>query len=379
MDINLFFKIFKRIVVIACTIATVYLSVECIIEYIKDNDNSTVTFKNFHQLEDHLYPSISLCLMSGLFRTGYREYQDFLSGCQYNLECKWNALFSRQDYDAITKNLKNYVIGEITTFENGASDIYVYKKSPNTYTNLKEGQKLFSGYRGGKRVYTSRRKWNQKCLTFDMPFVKGTKIKYHSILLNNSVFPGKTRPKLGFEIFFHYPNQTIRQTSSKSSWTRDKTLLSHECDATDDEIQSCSYYGSTYTMNFDIDNVSVFKRRNKRMPPCLENWRNDDVEMKSLIAKRLDCKPAHWYLNLNLTNCTTPEAMNQSLLVEERPYIHSCCNIERYSFSYTEMAGLQHFDIGKQAFIDLFNINWDNSDINKETLSEISINFAGMN
>ena len=43
------------------------------------------------------------------------------------------------------------------------------------------------------------------------------------------------------------------------------------------------------------------------------------------------------------------------------------------------MAGLQHFDIGKQAFIDLFNINWDNSDINKERLSEISINFAGMN
>ena len=130
-------------------------------------------------------------------------------------------------------------------------------------------------------------------------------------------------------------------------------------------------------MSFDIDNISVFKRRPKTSRPCMENWRNDDIEMKSEIAKILQCQPAHWYLNLNLTNCTSQQAMNRSLLMEERPSMHSCYNIERYAFSYTEMPGLFNFDIGKQTFNDIFSIDWDGDDMKNQILSEVSINFPG--
>ena len=378
MDIQLVFKICKIIVIVVCIIATVYLSVNCLLEYLEDKDNSTVSYRNFHQQKDYLYPSVSLCFKSGIFKPNSNDYKEFLSGCQHNPACRWNSSLSWLDYDGMTKNLINYVIGEITIFEDNSNYTYSYTKAQKTEVIADKGNKIFQGYKGGSRVYISRRQWDQKCLTFDMPFLNENKIKYHSILLNNSVFPQNSRPQDDFEVFFNYPNQTMRQTSSKSRWSRDEELLNQNCILKDDAIQSCSYYGSTYTMNFDIDNISVYKRRNKQSIPCLENWKNDDIEMKILIAETLECQPAHWYLDLSLKNCTTQKTMKASLSMEKRPFIHTCNTIERYAFSYTEMSGLLLFDTGKKKFMELFGIQWNAKNTQNGIYSELAIHFPGM-
>ena len=64
MDIQLVFKICKTIVIVVCIIATVYLSVKSLLEYLEDKDNSTVSYRNFHQQKDYLYSSVSLCFPS---------------------------------------------------------------------------------------------------------------------------------------------------------------------------------------------------------------------------------------------------------------------------------------------------------------------------
>ena len=377
MEIQLVYKTCKMIVIVACIIATIYLSVNCLLEYLEDKDNSTVSYRNFHQRKDYLYPSVSLCFKSGIFIPNSKDYKEFLSGCQYNPACRWNASLSQLDYDRTTKNLINYVIGEITIFADNSNHTYLYNKIQKTEVIVNKRNKLYHGYKGGTRVYISRRRWDEKCLTFDMPFWNENKIKYHSILLNNSVFPQNSRPQVDFEVFFHYPNQTLRQTSSKSRWSRDDDLLNQNCNFKDNAIQSCSYYGSTYTMSFDIDNISVYKRRNKQIIPCLENWKNDDTEMKTLIAETLECQPGHWYLNLGLKNCTTQKLMKASLSMEKRPFIHTCNTIERYAFSYEEMSGLLLFDIGKRNFIELFGIDWDAKNTQNWVFSEIAIHFPG--
>ena len=387
-----FFKIFKNCFTVACTITALYLCISCIYMYILDKDTSFVNFKDFHSDASSLYPSATLCFdrsqnifdtkLGNPFNNGYIK---FLSGCitgDNGNKCDWNASYADVSYDNLTINLLDYVIGELTIFADGTDTMYVYKKFPEKRIEIEDKYKTVYGYRGGKRVYTSSRMWKQKCLTFDMPFEDGKKIKYHSILLNNSVFNGKIRP-MGpndFKVLFHYPNQFTRQTTGKDIWNDVNTLLNKPCpwrSYDGSEKEDCVYYNSTYTMTFDVENVSVLKRRNKNDAPCIENWRNDDNELKSQISKTLNCKPNHWNLPLNLSHCKTQEQMTLSLSKEENPTVPSCYSIERYSFLHNDRIGLDNFDLGVSAFNDTFGIDWNTESMANEIVSELIFIFGG--
>ena len=167
----------------------------------------------------------------------------------------------------------------------------------------------------------------------------------------------------------------MRQTSKKHTWTKVKKLLNQSCDDDDDSCQE--YYKSSYTMLFEIDNVSVLKRRNKESNRCIENWKNDDLEMKSRISKQIKCKPSHWNLTLNLSKCSTMEEMHNVLSLEDIISIPSCYSIERYAFSYNEYAGMDVFDIGLEDFDDILEIDWKTKEWRNHIVSEILIDFVG--
>ena len=69
--------------------------------------------------------------------------------------------------------------------------------------------------------------------------------------------------------------------------------------------------------------------------------------------------------------------MNESLFEEENPPKPSCYGIERYSFSYNEMAGLDLFDIGYYDFKEYLDIDWNATDLKSDIYSEIMVNFVG--
>jgi hypothetical protein len=304
-------------------------------------------------------------------------YEKFLSGCEYNPDCEWNSALANVDYDNVTTNFLDYIIAEQTTFTDDSSYMYVYKKFPERGTESYNKSKIVYGYTGGNRVYTSRRMGDQKCITLDIPFRKGKRVRFHSILLDETAFEEKKRPKkFSFEISFHYPKQISRQTATKYIWTNVSTLLNKPCDV-NETGDSCAYYGSSYTMMFDVDNVSVLKHRATGKKPCIKNWRNDDMEWKSMISQKLKCKPNHWMLPLNSTICNKKEEMKSALLMEEDPNVPSCNNMERYSFSYSEASGLDIFDIGTLNFNDTLGIDWTDKKMSNEIVSEIFIHFVG--
>ena len=108
---------------------------------------------------------------------------------------------------------------------------------------------------------------------------------YHSILLNNDIFPNQTRPMLdGFFVSYHYPRQFVRRTSIKMMWPNVKTLVAPLEDCSKNGTNTC---GLSYTMSFEIDNVSILKRRNKKKHPCIRNWRTDDNKIRLVVSKRI--------------------------------------------------------------------------------------------
>ena len=224
------FQVLKKCFTLGCIIAATYFLVLGIHQYTLNKDNSSVSYKEFHEDEDSFYPSISLCFLREAFLLNEDDfsecYQSFLlADSKLRKHCPWNTSYAGLDYDSITKNLSQYIIGEVTVFEEGSKCYNAYKgiakKNKNTENELCNNV--------GPSGYTSILRGDRKCITFNIPFKSATKVKSHAILLNNSIFKNKRRPKHDFEVVFHYPNQTMRPTSKKYVWKTDKTLLNQSC------------------------------------------------------------------------------------------------------------------------------------------------------
>ena len=372
-------------------VGAMFMTVWLMYEYTSDKDVSSVNFKYFHENKDNIYPSITMCFgddnqFNPMKGVNTSDYINFLSGCEESpfkgtgVNCSWNASLADLDYDAMTRNWMEYVIGEKTEFKDNRKMNFIYSLYPELGTKIGPEETTIYGYKGihngTNRVYISSRKSYQKCLTFDMPFIKNEKILYHSILLNNTIFDNQKRPiKKDFEIFFHYPNQTSRKTASKFLWESEIFPTSCSTRMSEDE---CAYFKKSYTSTFEVDQVQVSKNRNKPKAMCIENWKNDDVELRTLISEELKCQPTHWKLGLSLTKCVTRNDMSMAAKLEYFPKTPSCKSMERYSFLYTEKPGLRMFKIAeKDEWKNMFNIDWESEAMKNQKVSEINIHFIG--
>ena len=381
---NQLFKLFKKCFNLACFLTAFYFIVSCTHQFLLNKDTSFITYKEFHVDENRLYPSVSLCFLNDilLYESDYNKcFLNFLGGKYEKKDgtpCTWNSSYADKDYDSITKNFIQYVIGEVTAFEDGTKCNYPYKMVLNGARNNKEP---FCNH-SKPRVYISSRRGDEKCVTFDIPFKKGTRVRTHAILLNNSVFDDRRRPKHGFVVSFHYPNQILRATSKKYTWKKDTALLNTSCELGDDDEDDAfcqTYQNQTYSMIFDIDNVSVLRRRNKPQNPCIANWKNDDLELRSIISKDQLCKPNHWNISLNLKKCKSKEDFENTSAKEKRPTIHSCNKIEKLNFMYTEVGGLTAMNLDKKEFNVIFGVEWEAKEMKHEIISEILVDFIGKN
>ena len=109
------YKVFKNCFTVVCIIIALYFCILCIHSNILDEDTSSVNFKNFHSDRNSLYPSVSLCFGHNIFDRNLgdqfkEEYQDFLSACDDNDDCVWNASFADTVYDNVKSNLEKLLI-----------------------------------------------------------------------------------------------------------------------------------------------------------------------------------------------------------------------------------------------------------------------------
>ena len=116
-------KMYRRIkscTNLGCVIGALYFTISCVYQYILNKDSSSVTYKEFHEDEDSVYPSVSLCLWKGLHWLKNDKfskcYMSFLVGSHEKFggetKCPWNTTYAELDYHSMTKNLTQHVIGE---------------------------------------------------------------------------------------------------------------------------------------------------------------------------------------------------------------------------------------------------------------------------
>ena len=386
----------KNVYFVLCVLVTFGFIGFCIHLYLLDADVSLVDYKIFHEGENHIYPSVSICIReeeyganNGLFLQYDHDdkqslqlggatnhdpffkhllkdlaslekafdgftYKDFLDGSTRLSTHTWNKSYADIDYDSKTISIQDFIVGIAAMFED--STLWYNPKQ-------KGGVQMWK-----PKFYIGKREAHEKCMTFDAPFKPRNKLSRFAILLNRTIWGGKNRPQnSGFAVRLHYPQQVLRSMTKKSYWV--------------DTIEK-GFYKGFYTMKFDVQNMVVVKQRNKSKRPCLENWKNDDEEVKRLIMETVGCKPSHWKLNETRPLCNTQPQMEQINKLRRNLPVPSCKIISKVIFTEADYPDLLTFatqnllDLMKDpGFFEAFGLR--NDFLRNEKFAEILFDYQG--
>ena len=87
-----------------------------------------------------------------------------------------------------------------------------------------------------------------------------------------------------FEVRLSYPGQQLTPPSVKSNWGNRELR-------------------KPYTMNFEIQNMVVMKRRNKPKERCEAEWKQNDNVLIKKTLEDVKCSLPHWIMNSTHVFC----------------------------------------------------------------------------
>ena len=327
--VDVFFKLF----VFSVLSAFIYC---CIDSYLKDEDVSVISFKTFHQSDDNLYPTTTLCFYNPFLQNKLEQYGPGINVTSYSqyLQGKiHDDEMKHIPYDNVTIPMQDYLLRMSGKFENGSyfwlhsalnkSQLHYLSRDPPYYTSFRSGL--------------------NKCFSFELPYLPNTVVWSLYITIKMNIFPNGNRfhkitfdgsdpTKGGFKVAFHYPRQRFRSSfSQKYQWIKPTKEV-------ETKRKKRGYY-----MQFRIRGIEVLSHRYKQHRPCNENWRNDDPNFIDQVLQNIGCSPPQLSNFTRLQICSTKETLldcHQSLeyptTLDFRKYDIPCREIEKLQYDYSE-------------------------------------------
>ena len=269
--------------------------------YLKNEDSVRVDLKPFDFVEGR-YPMASFCLIDPFIDSKLKTfnetvtgeiYKDFLLGKSYSKEMK------DINFDDVTLNLADFYLGSNIKFRNSTKWHQLFELPRVTY----------SGFRGTFL----------KCFGLQSNF---TNIDIIFFNFNSSLYPDGIRPysKPFISVLLHIPYQLSSAGSSiKGSWPK-------------------IFEKKGYAMVFNLQQLEVLKRRNKRNDPCVPNELNFDQIILDDHLEKLGCKAPYHKSDKSLEVCDSKEDMeiaNFDLLGSDKPK-KACTSASIITFRYDE-------------------------------------------
>ena len=357
---------------IICLIITLVLFGICLHKFIWDEDVSKIHFREYHKDKHSVYPALTLCLMNenifdveNMFRDvnfSSSSYSSFLKGDL------WDDKMNSVEYDDLTKTLDDYVEGiGISSSKNQT----VYYHCSDNFQRILNGLLSYECEDTGKvseQVYSSFKNHHSKCLSFTIPYDKDNMVLKLRILLKTSIFvknhtTDEFENQESFGVFVHYPQQLFRSPIRRF-------------------YHKSKNDSNLHAINFKINNMEVYRRRNKPKNPCNDEW-NDDMKILESIVNLIGCQPPHWNLNRKLGRCTTQDqikAYNLPLIywIPRVPYLNflkhlppPCSTILDITNEYSETQWNKEEFSGLDANLDLFEVNLEFSNPTYKEITQV--------
>ena len=330
---NLKFKIAYYACLFVCTSATIGFISLCLIKYALNDDVSQVTFQEFHTNEESLYPSITICLSSILYKQKLKSYgkginistyTDFMNG-EY-----WDDRMLKVDYDRVTLNFSNYLMGigmwtPDWKFRQGEKYFLYDHREVVKGTSTKTNGSIDKVDVWTPIFYDSYRGIDGKCFTIDIPYMPSQKVWTFGAVFNSAIFPGGIRPSYyRFGVKFHYPGQLIDSKVNKYVWK--------------DRNSNASKY---VTMRFKIQKLEVMKHRKTRNYHCnMKMEKNDEIRIRNMLED-IECKPPWLKENEFVPVCKNKEKIKAFLKLNPTRYVPACQGIHKILETYHEFEILE--------------------------------------
>ena len=313
-------KTFQIFFSVCCYLVTLALLVFCCNIYFKNENITEIKYKKFNDDSISPYPSISICsqLAPNMFKedklkdrgieTNASSYHDFLKGKF------WDEKMLDVNYEEVTAPMESYVLYS-RAFKNFDPDL---KQNGIAFQKIKADS--LPTYMG---VY--------KCITFDLPNEIQKRIKYATIVLENSIFTNGMFPENEkFLSHFHFPNY-LYGTSIGTKWSwQSKNLTS-------------SYVHRV--LQFTITSTEVLNRRNKGGNTCIHHT-DHDKDYKDKAMEAAGCIPPYWKTTRNFSRCQSQTQMKilareafkayNGHLEDVRDIVKPCIELKKITFSHSD-------------------------------------------
>ena len=244
-----------------CIIGAISLLSWCYSEYAKNDDVVEVSFKKYGKDEDSIYPDVSLCFDYPFNEEILKEYDNALTKSLYGLFLSGGDFLGHWDervldikYENVSVNLNDHIIGNALLFPATSASASYNNISITNFTTV------------GFSV--------MKCFTFHLP--TSIKLLSFSIALRNSVFNNGIRPKSGFDIALHYPQQLIRSWQFFIRNWPIRTNMSSR----------------SYQLDINVKDVEILKHRNKPKTPCSTSMSYDNDTYEEIV-RSIGCIPQY--------------------------------------------------------------------------------------
>ena len=162
-----------------CTLGAIVLTINCIREYILNQDITNVAYKKFHGKYDEIYPSITICFTKPFVKHKLTErgltintYTNFLSGENVS-NFSWNSSLVDIDYDNVSIHLMEHL--HYIEFNLHNNDTLMWEGNKTSQMSQNHTSSVYNHIQQPK-VYVSLRRAESKCYTIDIPFIAERKI-----------------------------------------------------------------------------------------------------------------------------------------------------------------------------------------------------------
>ena len=308
-----------------CILSTIILICYGIFQYLLDQDTARITFRNFHDGFESIYPATTLCFGDPLDYKKFhnssqkRHYEHYLAG-------RGNArMVDGIEYDEVSKAFLDHLLQVYIVLNNYTT---------LTYNITSSNLKVWMDRAWHPNLYVSARSSYHKCWTFEIPVLLDTSIMKYGILFKNTIFPQRVRPRdQEFNVTMSYPGQYLTSRLKKTYW----------------DIRNDRRYQNRsrkITMKFNVQNVVVLKLRNKRRKPCNTKWKFNDEYILGEMIKEIGCKPPHWNIVTKLPTCITRQQMKKAHEVfdqsGEEDFTPPCRRLEKVLYSYADIPEIRN-------------------------------------
>ena len=281
-DINLRKIVSVKLFQSICILLVILMSYQQLLQYLRNEDSSSVSFRKFNSDKRDVYPSFSICMHSvkGATLKKYPDIQGFngSNGAEIYRKMlkgrhKLSMEFKTFDFENNSIDILSEFVDMFVSYSKQGKQISVWNRKQYKHTES-------PFYKSYQDPYFS-------CITKSVRFVKNQILHYDYLVLNAVGFlkymKNATRHDNTTNLFFyvHHPGQLLREFGKQ---TFQLNRLDFE-----NTVNNTNNYREIH-----ISQVDVVRKREGGIIPCHDGLDDEDHQWLNSVISEVRCVPTYW-------------------------------------------------------------------------------------